>query len=84
MKTLNEILDTLDVTLEELRSGKREQRLSDARTLIATALPITQRQAAELLGCSQPAVCVMRKRHKQLLVCDCHYRAQWEMLNAES
>lgn len=84
MKTLKEMLDTLGVTLEELRSGKREQRLSDARTLLAAALPITQCQLAELLGCTQPAVCVMRERHKQLLVSDCRYRAKWEKLNAMS
>ena len=79
--SLKQMIDTLGVTMEELRSRGRERRLTDARTLIAAALPITQAQAAELLGCSQPAVCVMRKRHKQLLVSDCYYRAKWQTIN---
>ena len=84
MKTLKKMLDILEVTMEELRDGGRERRLSDARALIAAALPITQQQMAALLDCSQPAVSAMRQRHKQLLVSDRHYRAKWEMLNAES
>lgn len=81
MNTLKRMIDTLGVTMEELRGGCRERRLADARTLIAAALPITQAQAAELLGCSQPAVCAMRKRHQQLLASDCYYRAKWQEIN---
>ena len=84
MKTLKRMINTLGVTMEELRGGGRERRLADARALIAAALPITQEQVAELLGCSQPAVSAMRKRHHQLLVSDCHYRAKWQSLNNES
>lgn len=82
--SLKRMTDLLGVTMEELRDGGRERRLSDARALIAAALPITQQQMAALLDCSQPAVSAMRQRHKQLLVSDRHYRAKWEMLNAES
>lgn len=84
MKTLKRMINTLGVTMKELRGGGRERRLADARALIAAALPITQEQVAELLGCSQPAVSAMRKRHHQLLVSDCHYRAKWQSLNNES
>ena len=80
MNTLKKMLDALGVTMKELRSGKRERRLSDARSMIAAALPITQCQIAELLGCTQAAVSFMKKRHKQLLSIDANYRAKWEQI----
>jgi len=80
MRTLKKIIDTLGVTLGELRSGSRKRQLSDARCLIAAALPVSQRQMAELLNCTQPAVSFMRQRHKQLLVCDLDYRNKWEKI----
>lgn len=80
MKILKEMLNTLDVTMEELRGGSRQRRLSDARALLAAALPLTQVQVADLLGCTQAAVSAMRKRHEQLLIIDGHYRAKWEQI----
>ena len=42
MNPLKRMIDLLGVTMEELRSGCRERRLADARTLLAAALPLTQ------------------------------------------
>ncbi|MBR4147991.1 MAG: hypothetical protein IKU00_08945 [Bacteroidales bacterium] len=50
--------------------------------MLAAALPITQRQVAVLLGCSQPAVHKMRRKHKQLLHYDKEYREMWEAINS--
>lgn len=80
MNTLKQILNTLDVTLEALRSGERGRKLSDARALIAAALPLSQEQVAELLNCSRQAVGKMRRRHEGLLRSDANYRAQWEQI----
>lgn len=82
MNTLRVILDHLGVTLEEIRSESHERRITDARTMLAAALPITQRQVAVLLGCSQPAVHKMRRKHKQLLHYDKEYREMWEAINS--
>ena len=49
MKTLKRMINTLGVTMEELRGGGRERRLADARALIAAALPITQEAARQRL-----------------------------------
>ena len=84
MNKLKKMIDVLGVTMEELRSGCRERRLADARTLLAAALPATQVQLAELLNCSQPAVCAMRKRHKMLLMSDTSYREKWEKLKVKN
>ena len=81
MNTLKVILDHLGVTLEEIRSESHERRITDARTMLAAALPITQRQVATLLGCTQPAVHKMRRRHKHLLQYDKEYREMWEAVN---
>ena len=82
LNKLKRVIDLLGVTLEELRSESRERRITDARTMLAAALPITQHQVAIILGCSQPAVHKMRKRHQILLRCDRKYRAKWEAVNA--
>ena len=81
LNTLRIIIDFLGVSLEEIRSESRERRVTDARTMLAAALPITQRQVAILLGCSQPAVHKMRQRHKHLLQYDKEYRETWEAAN---
>ena len=83
MNPLKRMIDLLGVTMEELRHGGRERRLSDARTLLAAALPISQIEMAELLNCSRQAVGKMRHRHEGLLRSDANYRTLWEMLNAE-
>ena len=80
---LKRMIDLLGVTMEELRHGGRERRLSDARTLLAAALPISQVEMAELLNCSRQAVGKMRHRHDGLLMSDANYRARWEMMKAE-
>ena len=77
MNPLRRMLDTLGVTMEELRSGSRERRISDARTLLAAALPVTQKQAATLLNCSQAAVSAMRIRHKKMLETNKKYKDKW-------
>ena len=77
MNPLRRMLDTLGVTMEELRSGSRERRISDARTLLAATMPITQAQIAVLLNCSQAAVSVMRKRHKQQIETNKKYKDKW-------
>lgn len=80
MNKLKKMIEVLGVTMEQLRSGCRKRHLTDARALLAAALPATQCQVAELLGCSQPAVGKMRRRHKELLAGDAGYRAKWERL----
>lgn len=80
MNPLKRMIDLLGVTMEELRSGCRERRLADARTLLAAALPLTQEQVADLFDCSRQAVGKMRKRHPGLLQSDAHYRGLWEKL----
>ena len=80
---LKRMIDLLGVTMEELRHGGRERRLSDARTLLAAALPISQVEMAELLNCTRQAVGKMRHRHDGLLMSDANYRARWEMMKAE-
>ena len=80
---LKRMIDLLGVTMEELRHGGRERRLSDARTLLAAALPISQVEMAELLNCTRQAVHKMRQRHDGLLMSDANYRARWEMMKAE-
>lgn len=81
LNTIRIIIDFLGVSLEEIRSESRERRITDARTMLAAALPITQRQVAILLGCTQPAVHKMRQRHKHLLQYDKEYRETWEAVN---
>ena len=83
MNPLKRMTDLLGVTMEELRFGGRKQRLSDARCLIAAALPVSQEQIATLLNCSRQAVGKMRHRHEGLLRSDANYKAKWEMINAE-
>ena len=78
---LRQMMDVLGVSMEELRSGVRTRRLADARTLLAAALPATQEQLATLFNSTQPAVCLMRKRHAALLKSDSHYRAKWERIS---
>ena len=79
---LRQMMDALGVSMEELRSGVRTRRLADARTLLAAALPATQKQLATLFNSSQPAVCAMRKRHAALLKSDAHYRAKWQRISS--
>lgn len=78
---LRQMMDVLGVSMEELRSGVRTRRLADARTLLAAALPATQKQLAVLLNSTQQAVSAMRKRHSALLKSDSHYRAKWERIS---
>lgn len=85
MNPLKRMIDLLGVTMEELRSGCRERRLADARTLLAAALPLTQEQVADLFDCSRQAVGKMRHRHEGLLRSDANYRNKWEQIsNLES
>ena len=79
---LRAMMDELGVNMEELRSGVRTRRLADARTLLAAALPATQEQLATLFNSTQPAVCLMRKRHAALLKSDAHYRAKWQRISS--
>lgn len=83
MNPIKIITETLNVTMEELRGGGRKRPLCDARTLLAAALPATQQQMAEVLGCTQVAVCLMRKKHKTLLAIDPGYRAKWEQIQSK-
>ena len=80
---LRAMMDELGVNMEELRSGVRTRRLADARTLLAAALPATQKQLAVLLNRTQQAVSAMRKRHSALLKSDSHYRAKWERIRCK-
>jgi hypothetical protein len=79
---LRAMMDELCVSMEELRSGARTRRLCDARTLLAAALPATQKQLATLFNSTQPAVSAMRKRHAALLKSDPHYRAKWQRITS--
>lgn len=79
---LRQMLDALGVSMEELRSGVRTRRLADARTLLAAALPATQKQLATLFNSTQPAVSAMRKRHAALLKSDPHYREKWQRITS--
>ena len=76
------MIDHLGVTLEELRGKGRTRRISDARTLLVAALPVTQQQAAALLNCSQPAIHKMRKRHIDLLASDHAYKEKWNKIQS--
>jgi hypothetical protein len=84
MNSLKLLMDTLGVTLEELRSGSRQRRLVDARSLAAALLmrqpPTRQRDVAQLLGISQPAVSQLLARHKGLLKGYPPYRRRWNQL----
>ena len=75
-----ELLDTLGVTLDQLQSSVRTQRLSDARAMFAAALMqqagMSQQKVARILHTTQPGVSLMLKRHECLLVYP-HYRALW-------
>lgn len=82
MNPLKHLMSTLGVTLEELRSGSRQRRLVDARSLAAALLmrqPFTRQQdVAQLLGISQPAVSQLLARHEGLLKVYPAYRRKWE------
>ena len=54
----------------------------NARTLLAAALPATQKQLATLFNSTQPAVSAMRKRHAALLKSDPHYREKWQRITS--
>ena len=81
MRILNQS-NTLGVTLEELRSGSRQRRLADARSLAAALLmrqPYTRQQdVAELLDSDQSAVSRMVARHWNLLKANPAYRKKWK------
>lgn len=84
MESLVRILnqsEPLGVTLEELRSGSRQRRLVDARSLAAALLmrqPFTRQQdVAQLLEISQPAVSQLLARHEGLLKGFPAYRRKW-------
>lgn len=80
MNTIRSVIDFLGVSLEELRSKRRTQRLADARCMLAASLSVSQQQVAAILDCTQPAVHKMRRRHKVLLQCDAAYRSVWNAL----
>lgn len=80
MNTIRSVIDFLGVSLEELRSKRRTQRLADARSMLAASLPVSQQQVAAILGCTQPAVHKMRRRHEALVQCDAAYRSVWKAL----
>ena len=82
MNTIRSVIDFLGVSLEELRSKRRTQRLADARSMLAASLPVSQQQVAAILDCTQPAVHKMRRRHKELLQCDSAYRSVWMALSS--
>jgi len=81
MNRLKQMMDTLGVTMEELRSGGRRQRLVDARSLVTAALLsqsfTRQQDVAQLLGLSQGAVSALMKRHGKLMESDKEYRGKW-------
>ncbi len=83
MNPIKIITETLGVTMDELRGGGRKRPLCDARTLMVAALPATQQQMANLLDCSQVAVCLMRKKHKTLLATDPCYLAKWKQIQSK-
>ena len=82
---LKELLDTLGVTLDQLQSSVRTQRLSDARALFAAALMqqpgMSQQKVARILHTTQPGVCIMLQRHERMMMY-AHYRAQWNKIQS--
>ena len=84
---LKALLEALDVTMEQLRSGCRQRRISDARALLASLMAqryhASQACIAALFNTQQNAVSKMQRRHRDLLATDPAYRELWGMLNAE-
>lgn len=78
MNKVRRIIKLLGVTIEELRSENRTRRVADARSMLAALLPATQEQVASFLGCTQPAVHKMRRRHTILLQNDYVYQRKWK------
>ncbi len=68
---LDKLLETLEVTMSELRSPSRKRPLCDARAMLSTVFRkqyrIKQSEVALLLDTSQAAVSKMLKRHEQLM-----------------
>lgn len=87
MNRLKQMMDTLGVTMEELRSGGRRQRLVDARSLVTAALLsqsfTRQQDVAQLLGLSQGAVSALMKRHGKLMESDREYQEKWKEITGE-
>ena len=88
MNRLKQMMDTLGVTMEELRSGCRRQRLVDARSLVTAALMsqsfTRQQDVAQLLGLSQGAVSALMKRHGKLMESDREYQEKWKEMKVKS
>ena len=88
MNRLKQMMDTLGVTMEELRSGGRRQRLVDARSLVTAALMsqsfTRQQDVAQLLGLSQGAVSALMKRHGKLMESDREYQEKWKELKVKN
>jgi predicted XRE-type DNA-binding protein len=87
MNSLKHLMDTLGVSLEELRSGSRQRRLVDARSLAAALLMqqrfTRQQDVAELFGISQSAVSQLLSRHKDLMEVDAGYRRKWSLVSSQ-
>ena len=86
-KSLDRLLKSLKVTVEELQGGCREPRLVDARSMVAASLiefpKMRQKDIAFLLNVSQAAVSKLLNRHQNLLEVDLRYRRRWQSLANE-
>lgn len=82
MNPLKKMMESIGISLEELRGRGRQQKLVDARSLVAAVLmsqPFTRQQdVAELLGISQSAVSHLLKRHRELMEVDEVYKRKGE------
>ena len=84
MNPLKQMMESIGISLEELRGRGRQQKLVDARSLVAAVLmsqPFTRQQdVAELLGITQSAVSHLLKRHRELMEVDEVYKRRGEEL----
>ena len=87
-ETLISTLEALGVTMEELRSGSREAKVVDARSLLAAQMKhhhgMLQVDIAALLGVTQVAVSKMLTRHRTMMLYNAPYRRKWQLVSQHS
>ena len=83
-RTLDSLSKKLGVKSKDVLSRKRTRTLVDARCMIAASLKtqqqVYQQDIADLFGISQPAVCKLLVRHRNLMQADRKYKSEYESL----
>lgn len=84
-QALGTAMETLGVEMKELRGGRRDTKVVDARSIIAALLKeqcgMLQVEIAELLGVTQVAVSKMLTRHRLMMLYNTPYKKKWAKVN---